>query len=1111
MIYSVKGLGEVQEYSNSVKGFINSFDDFIDECNHSNDTILLRKPEEDRVITTSNASMKIDMTTSDSLQEKFEKLNIEGELQLSFLAGMVNLSGSGSYIKDEKTTKTTRSMSLIYKLKTINEKVMLAQNKDIIDNDKLSDVRRFATHVVIGIDWGAICTVTCEYTENKDVTQNRSRLDGMLKMITKGQGKADKSHEEKAEKIVCSFRYNADTASLGANLPVTFGDAIQFAQSLPTHVQNTNDGKGVPLTYHIMPLEFVRNIFPNPKSVASFMFSAQEPPKITASKLDKDIVRKGVNFFDKLKKKHQIVNDIYGDLTSYEAFISDEAFREIDVALGKVEKEEESFKSLLQEVLKKVRAGEREVRALEEFENKINSGDMSTTEFEEELENEFKPYLKEVEKVRSMERKGIKYIGKKDELPKARKQTTYILYITRENDGDERKPLQKNTEFFMRLQSTFSSDETCEFFVVDQEIVHRRVWPDEINEPTIEKYVNGVRISADLYDEEGQYFERCMAQVVDPVPNNHIRFDLTLVKLRCPKAVAGNGRCTDDPSKWTCLKCKELLKYGTISKLFYCKCGESKPKNTHFRCNDPIHGMHYVEYQETLQDDLSKMKAMPEITVLILGEVGSEKSNWINALRNFMLYPDFDMLVKAINSGYLKQKGEEKEVQEFTVGRRRYRLINTPGICNTFNPKQDEINAKRMLNLMEQYSEINAICILLQPDSELQNAKFRFYIQEFLAPFPKSAEDNIVFCFAGCSGTSYDSDEFLHILNEELRRQNVTIRATEDKSFCLDSNLARILSSLQKGNVSDYSAKWEESVAETGRLFEAIEEKMKPHKVTETVVMDQAREIILATNIPLVEVAKLIKVNVLEAEEITSQLVHEGDLTEHIGFKVNDLKRKELDYPNTVCTGSSCVKFVSVGQTKRQHAVYEQICHKACGLKGVQTGIIGDQRLRGCLAMGNNELCRHCHHRYEEHMHITYEFEITEKEFLPSQVQDNIRAMPDIDMQMQAFLSEINTRIEGLKEEQKTLMEAAAQYASFLKANALIVYNDAVGDYLEMCIHQEAMKPDYPGKEDVIMTMQQMKNTYGERRTILDNAIDMGGNDNKPDTETSRRSSEEAI
>ena len=142
-----------------------------------NDTLFSSKLEDDMIDTMELGETSIELVKSDSLQEKCTKLDVEGELQVSLLLGMIKLTGSGAYLSEEKKSAKTQSISLIYKLRTVNEDVMIRQNKNTIDMDVLSQ-QSDATHVVVAIDWGAMCSVTCEHDniDNEDATKVKGAL-----------------------------------------------------------------------------------------------------------------------------------------------------------------------------------------------------------------------------------------------------------------------------------------------------------------------------------------------------------------------------------------------------------------------------------------------------------------------------------------------------------------------------------------------------------------------------------------------------------------------------------------------------------------------------------------------------------------------------------------------------------------------------------------------------------------------------------------------------------------------------------------------------------------------------------------------------------------------
>ncbi|XP_041472269.1 uncharacterized protein LOC121421583 [Lytechinus variegatus] len=1093
-----------------------------------NESLFISKLEEDMVETMDIAETEIEITSSDSLEEKCKILDVEDELQLSVAVGMLELSGSGAFLGDERRSARTESKSLIYKLSTVNEEVMLRQNKDIIDKEVLSGTNPDATHVVVGIDWGAQCTISCEYeNDENDVSDVTEKMDSGLEKIKdilnakEGVNVLDDdrdTNDTDTDDRKELYKYRADVLTSVNFIPTMYEGAAELARSLPTLLKNTESRKGVPIKYYLTSLETVRK-----------KIRVKATKDITCNDVDECIVQKCAQFLEKVKGKTQKVYDIYHEMTLNGTFISDEALERIDIVWEEVTQKESRFKTDLQEMIIRVRSGEDAQSVLEEFLSKVDSEEVSASKYEKE----FEPYLQKVRFIGSMLSQGVRCIGKNDELVTDAKENTFVFYIPSNSDFDS---VEKNREFLLRLLSTFSMDEMNEFIVVDQEVVLSHVWSDKVKRPTIAKYVDGILKSEDLYEEQGQHLEMCMIQLAGPITKNSAPRQRAMVKLRCPNAIAGNGRCAGDPSKWRCLKCGQPVEYGPTSKMFYCKCGESNPKDSRFRCNDPHHGLKFMMYPKNLlRDDLSQLKPMKEVNILILGETGVGKSTWINGIQNYLSFAnlseamnsqDFPVLIPS--SFTLTQNGVQKkikigtddpnEVQEtgksatkeprsyvFTVGDIRLRLIDTPGIGDSGGVEKDEINMKNILSHLMYYSEIHAICILLKPNNARLTVMFRFCIQELLVQFHNSAKRNIVFCFTNARQTFYQPGDTLPALNEELAKKNVGIQATKDTYFCFDNEPFRFLACIKNGvtfgdgEIATYSSSWDKSVEETRRLLKYIECHLKPHRVKETLGMNEARRIIIAMSKPLAEVGNAINHNLDAAKEIKAKIGHADtemiSLRKELKFKGYDLERKELGYPRTVCAAPECVKYVPVGQTKVQNTVYETICHPHCYLEGVPIETTGNPQLAKCWAM-TNQYCRICTHSYQQHMHLTYEIQLKEKEFLSTQAQQQLNAIHDTKTKKEAFINEINKKVEELKAEQKIIMATGAKFGSFLKANALITYNDAVEEYLEMCIKQEKAKPVTLRKESVLENMTKMKEEYKKQIEILDNAIAGGANEN---------------
>lgn len=65
-------------------------------------------------------SNTVDLVLSDNIEEKFHKLGIDAQLQVSVLSGLVKLSGSGSYLNEERKSARAARMSCIFKVREIS-------------------------------------------------------------------------------------------------------------------------------------------------------------------------------------------------------------------------------------------------------------------------------------------------------------------------------------------------------------------------------------------------------------------------------------------------------------------------------------------------------------------------------------------------------------------------------------------------------------------------------------------------------------------------------------------------------------------------------------------------------------------------------------------------------------------------------------------------------------------------------------------------------------------------------------------------------------------------------------------------------------------------------
>src|ERR1044072_9770337 len=199
------------------------------------------------------------------------------------------------------------------------------------------------------------------------------------------------------------------------------------------------------------------------------------------------------------------------------------------------------------------------------------------------------------------------------------------------------------------------------------------------------------------------------------------------------------------------------------------------------------------------------------------------------------------------------------------------RLIDTPGIGDTRGINQDKKNFDNILKYIGRHQYLNGICILLRPNNERLSVVFKFYIQELLSHLHKNAKENIVFCFTNARSTFYRPGDTLPLLKEQLddikSRSNVEIVTDQSTVYCFDNEAFRFLAAIKGGvtftdkDEQSFAESWKRSVEESLRLLKHIM-SCTPHKVKDTLSLNNARKLVILLAKPLAEIAQLIQTNI---------------------------------------------------------------------------------------------------------------------------------------------------------------------------------------------------------------------------------------------------------
>ena len=302
-----------------------------------------------------------------SLKEKLENLNIKGELKLSILSGMVELSGAAKYLSHEKTSFRSVESSLLYKLTTVYERLELynTELKSYISDDALRQTT--ATHVVIGIYYGANCAITAtdEYSESKEQKEVEGNLKAhleKLKSLLSVTADAEVGYEKKETEIWSKFSIDIFGDILPDKFPHSVDGALSMLKDMEQLVKKYNNGKGKPLEFVMIPL-------------SSPFFQDTLGLKILKSSNVSDlgegqIATRVIQLLDHITELRLKVHDYITGLNNYSRCVRSSELKEARSLENSLEVEQCDIKHELVSLVKDVRSGKSDRQCVEAFCNK---------------------------------------------------------------------------------------------------------------------------------------------------------------------------------------------------------------------------------------------------------------------------------------------------------------------------------------------------------------------------------------------------------------------------------------------------------------------------------------------------------------------------------------------------------------------------------------------------------------------------------------------------------------------------------------------------------------------------------------------------------------------
>jgi hypothetical protein len=350
------------------------------------------------------------------------------------------------------------------------------------------------------------------------------------------------------------------------SLPTDQAGVFEFLKSIPSNLKNVNNGKGVPLKFHLIPIQDVARLF-----------NVQKSAELVLNKLNQDQMEDVIRTLEELMQYTQ-------DCTEYEAFVKAHSFcipktnhKVATKHLRAANSQQRNFQENIRKALKDIRYGEGDVGQLRKI----------LSEYEEDPPDEavhssiIQNYKAKSEFADGMRVKCCVYLNLGDEklqniIDSRRYEEFYVFRYS-----EKLRQTPQWTEDSRKVHGLLHNKAPEEFFnIVDCDMGTTKlakdhskpcIVPDVIED--LKELANECQIMCD---------DRTKAGLTKNPPSSK-----RLVRVRCPGINCfGETR----KRKWICPRCRTYVYYGFDDDNFYCKCSRYHFSSATFKCNSGIHG-----------------------------------------------------------------------------------------------------------------------------------------------------------------------------------------------------------------------------------------------------------------------------------------------------------------------------------------------------------------------------------------------------------------------------------------------------------------------------------------------------------------------------------------
>lgn len=285
-------------------------------------SIFAGKFPQDAVTTLDRCHQDYSFDHENTYSSALNNWNIEGELKLNILSGLIKIEGKGKYVNSANINDRVQRITLVSKIQMKRDVLHIAHAslQSMICASAFTEPR--ATHVLTEIVWGANVSVTFDEKTNKSEknkevsgTGEASVGEQIAKVVdpsVSAEIKYLKQKETNGSTIKITFQGDAVFGS-----PSTIDEAMVMIKSIPDKIASLNSGKGVQVAYKFTPLERIV------RYVSTVLSPTILSERIPFRQTDNDLIRRIENTFDLLLIHTQRLNAFIDDVQNLKDYFYD--------------------------------------------------------------------------------------------------------------------------------------------------------------------------------------------------------------------------------------------------------------------------------------------------------------------------------------------------------------------------------------------------------------------------------------------------------------------------------------------------------------------------------------------------------------------------------------------------------------------------------------------------------------------------------------------------------------------------------------------------------------------------------------------------------------------